>query len=93
MPLLRTLTLKLKIKGKLTPPSSPTTSESPSSFEAVGRHENQRRQMSTSVESIESEEDCVGASAKVILETYIKRPQEKKLNRVSRFREELEEGD
>lgn len=93
MPLLRTLTLKLKTRGKLSPPSSPTTSVSPTSFEAVGRQEKQREKRNKSVESIENDHDFADVAAKVMLNSFEKRPGEKKLDRVSRFREELGEGD
>ncbi|KAF2685736.1 hypothetical protein K458DRAFT_416947 [Lentithecium fluviatile CBS 122367] len=93
MPILRSLTLK--IKTTFSPPSSPITTSPSSSFEAVGRKERQRERAQTtngSMESITSQEGAEASShthAKVVLEGIEKVRQERGQRRMSRFREEL----
>ena len=91
MPLLRTLTMK--IKTKLTPPASPT-SASPTSFEVVGRERNDKRpepqrvRTGSSVESFACV-DARGLDARVMVEALEKAKLVRGERRRSKFKEEF----
>ena len=97
MPILRSLTLKIKTKLSTSPPASPTIQSPSSSFEAVGRKEMQRARAQTtngSMESVSSRESAVGSlpavSPLVKSEDAMDKAREERMQRRrSKFREEL----
>lgn len=92
MPLLRSITLK--IKTKFTPPSSPTTASPTTGFQVVGREERSERKRAETNISMESfmSDDGVSVPARVLFESLEKVKAGRKGKRRSKFREELGEG-
>jgi hypothetical protein len=96
MPLLHSLTLKIKNKFG-SPPASPTTQSPKSSFEAVGRQKMQRTGSQTTIQTMASAASQESGSGSMDMSSHVKPGmveiekggEERRQRRQSKFREDL----